>query len=311
MSQGGFARPVAPAAALLALGSVLGGCNSNPVAATDLTFPTASRSLADGRTLTADAGMTSGFTTDRATGATTRHETGFALRRNATGGPEVTVGGRTLDFTPEDLDVLGVAWVRTSDFSQRVMVNSELTGRALTGEGRNFSQIWSYFYENADVRLRGYAAVGNTTPPASLPAMASATYIGGAGMDITSRTDPEDGFGLEWGTVGTAISDRNAEARLTADFVGKTVSGSLTGALRSDGLAYRVAPEHDMVLERTAITGNGFKGAVTGMNVEAGSTYQGRFFGPAAEEAAGVFDIEYGGGTHIGRGFFSVDRQVQ
>ncbi len=96
-----------------------------------------------------------------------------------------------------------------------------------------------------------------------------------------------------------------SEARLNVDFANRTISGQLTGAYHVS--ANRTDTSYDMALGATTINGNEFTGALVGGGAENGAIYTGKFFGPNADEAAGI--IEYVGSRGAGAGAFHTTKQ--
>ena len=129
---------------------------------------------------------------------------------------------------------------------------------------------------------RGYLAYGAATEVADLPT-GTATYTG--------RAAGADWEGPDW-------SDRTALAgdlRLTADFDGGTVDGSVTGIeVRSPGQSVWQAIGGSLMIHNGGISGSRFTADLTGTSLpewitDMDGTAMGGFYGPAAAEVGGVF----------------------
>lgn len=137
-----------------------------------------------------------------------------------------------------------------------------------------------------------YFAGGVQTPSGSMPSSGTANYAGT--------------------TLGRVIDNTNAEyvfagkVNLTANFGASTVTGSvhsLTGS--TPALLTSINLDAGVIAGSSfAGTANAFDGAT---NVGTGS-WNGRFHGPAAEEAAGTYLLNGGGGSLQGWGSFGAGR---
>jgi hypothetical protein len=291
------------AAAAGALTIVLAGCGPT------VTFDSAGKMLSDNKELSASAEMTSSLRTSGA-GVTAATNTTFAVKKNAGGGVDVTAGGKTMSFSPADVTSNPSRWAKAGVPTQVAVPVGETTVSALAASDAEYAQVWGYFYQDASERLLGFGAVGNETPVASMPTTATASYVGVAGIVGNSTANPGvNSIEAEWGTERAKQVNGSSEARLSVNFANKTVNGNLSGAVRNVGGVMTSAPALDMTLGTAAIVGNSFTGTVTGQGVDANSTYAGKFFGPAAEEAAGVIDMSAGGGTFLGAGGFHTKKQ--
>jgi hypothetical protein len=126
---------------------------------------------------------------------------------------------------------------------------------------------------------------GRETPLAAMPNLGSASYLGttgGLSIDRNGNFEP---------IAGTV--------NLTANFGAATITGAVDG-LRNSTNALLDARG---VLSGN-ITGNGFAGTVQGTN-QAGTSplgsgvFDGKFFGPVAQEVAGKWNFESGDGTKL------------
>ncbi len=143
---------------------------------------------------------------------------------------------------------------------------SKLKGAIGGLEGQALAQALTYYWNATKDPTRDIFYFGYETPELNIPKQGIVTYKGNA-----SRYDNISGTVKNIGT-----------SELTADFDVKTIKGELD----TDGVRRNIS------LKETPIIGNGFNGkAVAGENnilfrtVE--GQYEGKFYGPNAEEVAG------------------------
>jgi hypothetical protein len=145
---------------------------------------------------------------------------------------------------------------------------------------------WSGFGTNRAAFVFGYE-----TPTAAVPSNGSATYSGQAEGSVFNPVNQ-----------GANEVHLSGNATFTADFGARTLAGSLTG-MTANG-----APWNDVAFN-SAILGNGFSGRTSVTNSPAGpaslagnatGTLEGRFFGPSAQEAGGVWTLFDGTSAAIG-----------
>lgn len=252
----------------------------------------------------------------------------FSIKRNSDGSVAVTLNGVTETYTKADLVKIDAAgplseanatgYRKTSGGSDHEVDTYTARNLADLSQGKvatKYANVWEYFWTDDDKRQMGYAVVGTETDPKDLAALPVATYKGGAAADIFDAEGPSN--------VRTKVS---GDLGLTANFAAKTVSGSITNLTTGDrgpagnGLP-DVAVPGTINLNKTAISANGYSGSLSldaaGRNTFAvkdtsGSTYSGRFYGPAADETAGVLNIRVNktdGSASIGTGQFSGTKQ--
>lgn len=143
-----------------------------------------------------------------------------------------------------------------------------------------------------DVFVHNYFATGVQTPFASVPTSGTANYAGTTvGKVVDSTNTAFDFFG---------------KVNLVANFGASTVAGnvhSLTGSTPF--------PLSSLTLAGGTITNNTFAGTATALDgattVGAGS-FNGRFYGPAANEAAGTWTLDGSGGSLKGWGSYGAGR---
>ncbi len=304
------------AGAVAALGIVVSGCG--PTAATS---EFASQSLAANKELTAPSELTANL---RGTATNTKTSTTFAVKKNGVGGVDVNVAGKSMSFS--GADVAGATWRKPGDPFQKAGVLPDIaTGDVINGNHKKYAQVWQYFHGTGGETNQGFAVVGNATPGASLPTNTTVNYSGAAGVVLA----PPAGNGratVQYGSAAAKAANPASEARLSANFTNRTISGQFSGGLLTGtdntGETVIAAPSAaggSLTLNTAAITGEGkYTGTVSGnisnafiggnVALNATSAYSGQFFGPAAEETAGVLNLDLAGGI-IGVGAYHADKQ--
>lgn len=133
----------------------------------------------------------------------------------------------------------------------------------------------------------GFYSVGSPTPAANVPTTGSATYTGGA-LGVASLNSSSTSY------LFSGI------ATLNAVFSSGTISGAITGINAYSGQTNSPAGTlNDIDLTGGTISGNGFAGSAstsstagTAANFSgATGSFRGNFFGPAAQEAGGTFNL--------------------
>lgn len=146
-------------------------------------------------------------------------------------------------------------------------------GRANNNNVLETGEFWATYYG------------GRETPVSAVPTTGTATYTGvtvGVGIDKAGLVDAIAG-----------------NLSLTANFSAATVSGAVAGLINSQS----VALDARATMAGT-IGGNGYAGTVQGTNL-AGNTvlgsgnFDGKFFGPAAEETAGKWNFNSTDGSKL------------
>lgn len=155
---------------------------------------------------------------------------------------------------------------------------------------------------NGGQRLEfGVFHAGSETPLAQVPTAGTATYRGAT-----------SGVAFDG---GVALRIFSANMTLTTDFAGRTLSGTalnfsaiqLTG---SQAGGPSVPPFNQLDLSGT-ISGSGFTGTAASAATTAGpgaGTFEGRFYGPQALEAAGTWNVENASGSMKAWGSFGATR---
>ncbi len=224
----------------------------------------------------------------------------------------MTVNGVSQNFRYDDQDQ---AWrVGNSSYFAPLAVNNRDIADVLDGTHPTIHGDYVEFgfsTENLSLRvlfeditiISGYATIGVHTPPAAVTQQtATATYTGGFGLGFIPSAGSRS---LNYGISGT----KNGDLTMNVDFDANTIGG--TGTFDRGGT---------ITFDSAPISGNGFAGSfrldATGRR-EANLTnnpvgnYSGNFFGPDADDIAGVMQMNgtHANGTLLGIGGFRGDKQ--
>lgn len=229
----------------------------------------------------------------------------FSIADNGDGTYSVTVDGQTTVFTP-DLVEEGFRYQDPVTGQQRdVWLNSDDFLAFVEGYGhRHYHSIWNYWWDTGEnLGLAGHAVVGTETTPEYVDAQdATATYSGYAEARFLYEDETND----DRYSIG-------GDLELTANFSANEISGSVDNLEREDRIggtwSAPVGIAGTIDFESGTIAGNQFSGNLAGTGLPAGhsGTYEGKFFGPKANEVGGV--ISATGPGVVGTGFFSADRE--
>ncbi|WP_157970066.1 transferrin-binding protein-like solute binding protein [Pelagibacterium sediminicola] len=264
----------------------------------------ASQALANGTTLLAyDSAMSTSlvhnFNADQTSAIAPQH---FSIAANALGGVDVTVGEITHSFTAAEMG----QWSWQSAAGQTFYEVSSLSGETadvMDSTNPAHHQIWGYWWdEGTGESYGGFATVGTEARVEALVGKANATYTGRAGA-VLANTDSFNTTEDMWGDL-----------EMVADFGAGSISGDITN-MQNNGNPL----PGTVSLQLGNINGTGFSGNVAVSNElltlfdldMLDGTYSGKFFGPNAEEIAGVMSLSgqisagAGGGDLVGAGFFS------
>ncbi len=249
---------------------------------------------------------------------------GMARVERTASGWSVSVNGDTVTF--DDADNYG-ANPRFSTTYWRDLGNNRLA--VMFTETRGFSSNqefdhfdvkgWSYstlvpgadsanLDFETDIRAASsvYLLHGNRTPAGSMPTTGTGTYAG----RMSAYDFPTDDA---VSTSGPDATHYRGDATLTAAFGSASLGGRLSNleSRPGDGSDY-AAVQGELTFDAT-ITGNRFTAStVTGTRDLAGygnGSVRGAFFGPAAEEAGGVFDATDAGNNRAMVGWFGGNGQ--
>jgi hypothetical protein len=150
------------------------------------------------------------------------------------------------------------------------------------GVSLSYSSYGGWASNDGGTGLFGVFAFGSMTPPASMPVTGTATYSGS--------------------TIGIAASATNSYAfngtvQLQANFANSTVGTTVSNLQFQDTVSNTVTSQPNLTGSAT-ITGNQYSGTLSGGTLIGTST--GTFYGPAANETAGVWRAAGGGLTAVG-----------
>ena len=144
-----------------------------------------------------------------------------------------------------------------------------------------------------------FAVIGTETADADLKALPKAVYSGRSRVNVI----PNSGFESNQESRYKVRS----EVAMTADFGAGEVWGTIGNTTVKDpGSNVRDAIGGTVKMNKTSFDNNGFAGTLT-----ADQTFSGAFYGPKAEEVAGVLTLGLTDGDESmnGSGFFTADKQ--
>ena len=183
--------------------------------------------------------------------------------------------------------------------------NSTLDEVLSTGSG--YAQVLAaQFIDGQHPNIRTYAVLGEQTAVGNIPNNISAVYVGHTRLDAYPKTGFVNNDGSEFRFRG--------ELTLTADFNAGTISGSSINREEIFPGDTDWSPNPAILgFEPAVINGNSFAGVLTVTNSNTLSdgpvgSYSGGFYGPNAEEVAGVIDPESPELTLTTLGYFTASR---
>lgn len=190
-----------------------------------------------------------------------------------------------------------------ADLGNGVVALSNPSGTkvALVGDpnqlGYNYQSFGLWSSGNTTSGAVGLMSAGYETNGNKVPVTSTGTFTGQAG-----------------GLYVDGAGDANfvlANANLTADFANRTASFSTTGSqlVLPDGTFVANAPNLDLSAPNLSYASgsNAFSGTVTNAGLDMTGNVDGRFYGPSAQEAGGVFGLK-GAGTQAYGGAFGAKR---
>ena len=248
---------------------------------------------------------------------------GMARIERTANGWSVTVDGQSVTLDDDDYGALA----RLSNIYYKVLGNDEsasfFTATGGFGPNPTFDHFdvkgWAYVtwapgtnIATADFVQDGinanyvYVLHGNRTPAGDIPVSGMATYTGSMG----ARDFPTDDGVSSLGPDATLY---RGKATLTALFGSSSVGGRLFDLESRPGDGSSFAGVQGELTFAATISGNGFTASdVTGtgdvIGYQSGSV-RGAFFGPAVEEAGGVFDATDATNNRAMVGYFGGDKQ--
>jgi hypothetical protein len=138
--------------------------------------------------------------------------------------------------------------------------------------------------DTATAGRAGTFAFGSLTPTASVPSTGSATFNG-----IT--------IGIGGATAGSTVYALLGNAQIIANFATQSVTANLTNLSTQNILTNAVGSLPNLSGTST-ISGNSYAGPIAGTGLT--GTINGNFYGPAAQETAGVWQASGGGNAWLG-----------
>ena len=254
-------------------------------------------------------GILAGVLRDLDTSTTELRQEGVtATVQRTENGWTVTVGGQTVDFQDTDygshplgrdsyvrLVDAGDAWLwtETGGFGKSPEFNHfDVKGWALS------DQVSQGNYSG--VATHDYIVHGDRTPGSAIPTRGTATY----GGQMAARTFPTDDAVFTSSSLATRY---RGDVTLTADFANADVAGEFTIQESRIGNGSYSSTTGGATFNAD-INGNGITADnLSGTGALAGyqnGNVRGAFFGPSAEEAAGVFDAQDQTANRVLKGWF-------
>jgi hypothetical protein len=138
--------------------------------------------------------------------------------------------------------------------------------------------------DTATAGRAGTFAFGNLTPTASVPATGSATFNGTT-------------IGVGAATSGSTVYALQGTAQIIANFATQSVTTNLTN-LGTKNIWTNAVGSLPNLSGTSTISGNAYAGTIAGTGLT--GTINGNFYGPAAQETAGVWQASGGGNAWIG-----------
>ncbi len=245
----------------------------------------------------------------------------------------MTVNGTAYTFTPENASSTGsYDWITdgagrlfnssSSGADIRTVLNG--THSTIQGDYVDYSTLPNLESHTGNLDYTtGYATIGIQTLPSVVASQtATATYQGAIELDLLSASTKIAGQEDETNSITGSTTEyiTGGDLTMTANFTNNTIAGGAAFNVRSVATDQLIPNRVATVTFNSApIVGNGFAGTFT-MNAEyrnvQGITnnptgnYAGNFFGPAADDIAGV--MRFGAqGSAVGIGGFRADRDTQ
>ena len=251
---------------------------------------------------------------------------GMARVQRTANGWSVTVDGQTVSFDDGDdynalprlpstywrdlgnsRSALLWTWTNGFGFGQRPFDHFDVKGWNYTTWAPGVDPDTGDFSTDSVSADYAYVLHGNLTPAANVPASGTGTYTG----RMNARDFPtDDGVSSQ----SAAATRYWGDATLTAAFATSSVNGRLTNlqSRPGDDSSNSAAVLGELIFDAT-INGNRFTASgVTGTQDMAGyqsGSVRGAFFGPAAEEAGGVFDATDAANNRAMVGYFGGDKE--
>ena len=238
-----------------------------------------------------------------------REDDGMATVERTENGWRVAVGGRTVEFR-DDPDLgsnsqVSYTYVRAISGGE-AWFWSYTDGFWATPEFDHFDvKGWSFSEQDSqgnyiDISTYEHIVHGDRTPDSAMPTSGTATYDG----RMEARSFPSDDAVF---TSSSLHSGYRGDVTLTADFANAGVAGEITSLESRIGNGSYSSATGGVTFDAD-INGNGITADnLTGTGALAGyqnGNVRGAFFGPSAEEAAGVFDAQDQTANRVLTGWF-------
>ena len=273
--------------------------------------PTPALALAEGKTLTAQAGQTAAMKTDFENATTSIKESVVSISKNAGGELSLTVNGETYDFDAADRQLESdgttsyyyqVSGEEDEDGNPRYFVLSSYNSSindVVNGNSTDVVYLMDYMDIKDDVTVgesvgeRGYFVVGSETQAAALGEFTTETYTG----RIRGHSYNAENFT----TTQNRNEFRSDNLTLTANFEENTISGTAGNILVRQLVRGEATPDYtsvggEFLFQDGTISGADFTGTLSvddtfkanlgTESVEA--TFSGSFFGAEGEAVGGV-----------------------
>ncbi|MCA8835947.1 MAG: transferrin-binding protein-like solute binding protein [Proteobacteria bacterium] len=203
------------------------------------------------------------------------------------------------------------------------------TDPSVQGTYVDYSTLLNIASSQIDINLDytdGFATIGIQTLPSVVASQtATATYTGRMELNVSSTATKIAGQNNETYSVTESTTEYLANLgglglTMTANFTNNTIAGEAKYNVRSVSTNEDIPNREAIITFNSApIVGNGFAGtfsmnadyrSVQGITNNPTGNYAGNFFGPDADDIAGVMRFEAQGGA-IGIGGFRADRDTQ
>ena len=294
---------------------LLSACGGGDGVMTTRTFaadtPTPALALAEGKTLTAQAGQTAAMKTDYENATTSIKESVVSISKNAGGELSLTVNGETYDFDAADRQLESdgttsyyyqVSGEEDEDGNPRYVVLSSYNSSindVVNGTSTDVVYLMDYMDIKDGVTVgeavgeRGFFVVGSETQAAALGEFTTKSYAG--------RLRGE-AYGTErFSTTQTRTEFRSNDVTLTADFQANTISGTAGNIVIRRRVRDESTPDFspvggEFLFQNGKIDGADFAGTFSSddtFNSNLGTesvdaSFSGTFFGAEGEAVGGV-----------------------
>ena len=226
----------------------------------------------------------------------------FTLRKTAEGNLAMTVDGTEIIFTEADRSEFGYV----DDTAPGYLSLSSADGdqeNVLDPENTSYANVFSYYFDNTgEGGNYGYVVIGAETELADLEALSSElTYNGFMNIEFHQQTD--------YVRFAESAVRVRGNMELVANFDSGMISGNseLGDLMLRDGDTDEAPMDGQVFYTSTMIDGTSFGSTITADTDFYTSTgvglvdveYEGSFFGPNGEEAAGVLSGTSAGGYNV------------